>query len=99
MNTQTIDQHAHEDKLLPLFAQLAAAVMERGLDHARKDDPHAFATAQRWLLAHRGCFQLVVNCDPGARKLTTTGRVTDASGEPVVEVFTISGQWVDGKTH
>jgi len=98
MNQNTIDQQAHEDRLLHLFGELAAAVMTRGLDHARIDDPHAFATAQRWLREHGGCFQLLVNVNPGARSLTTHGRVTDGHGEPVVDVFTITGQWVDG-TH
>lgn len=95
----TIDEKAHEDKLLPLFAELAAAVMTRGLDHARIDDPHNFARAQRWLTEHRGCFQLLVNVNPGERRLTTVGRVTDNTGEPVLEVFTIAGQWVDGSPH
>ena len=98
MNTKTIDQQAHEDRLLPVFGELCAAVMTRGLDFARNDDPHAFATAQRWLREHGGCFQLVTSINPGTRTLTTQGRVTDSHGESVIEVFTITGQWSQG-TH
>jgi hypothetical protein len=91
-----------DDRLLRLFAQLAGAVMDRGLAHARQDDPHAYGQAVKWAQAGGGKFQLRIDLDPAALNVTTRGLLVDDDGEALVQVFAIAGALGDGdapKTH
>jgi hypothetical protein len=89
MNTKIETAADHEMKLLNLWSQLGGAMMQRGLDHARIDDPHLFARAAKWLAESNGRFQLRVDFDAAAGTTTTRGLIADTEGEAVLEVFTI----------
>lgn len=81
-----------DDRLLRLFAQLAGAVMDRGLAHARHDDPHAYGHAVKLAHAGGGKFQLRIDLDPAASNITTRGMLVDDDGEALVQVFAIAGE-------
>ena len=81
----------HENRLLNLWAQLGAAMMQRGLDHARQDDPHALVVAAKWLQAGGNRFQLRTDFGPDGA-VTTRGLIADDAGEPLIEIFTIVGR-------
>jgi hypothetical protein len=80
----------HEEKLLPLFGQIVAAVMQRGLTYAQRDDPHTFGSAAHWMATPGNRFQLRIDWSEDGAALTTRGLVVDSAGDALVEVFTIS---------
>ncbi|MEO5687116.1 MAG: hypothetical protein ABIR54_07115 [Burkholderiaceae bacterium] len=83
------DTHDHEQKLVQLHAQLSAAMMERGLNQARSDDPHLYSQARLWLTKPGSHFELRVIA--GKDNVVTRGLICDDGGDPLVEVFTITG--------
>jgi hypothetical protein len=89
VNQQIKSEQDHEHKLLTLWAQLGAAMLERGLRYSRQDDPHVYGQASRLLAGGEGRFQLRVDFDP-AGALTTRGLIVDKDGEPLVQVFSIA---------
>lgn len=80
---------AHEDNLMPLFAQLTAAVFQRGLDYARNDDPNNLAVASKWIDKPGCSFELRIAMGRRGDPLTTRGLIVDGDGEALVEIFTI----------
>ena len=79
-----------DDRLLRLFAQLAGALMERGLTHARRDDPHAYLAALKWVESGGSKMQLRIDID--AQSITTRGMVVDQGDEALMQVFAIAGR-------
>lgn len=80
-----------EDRLLTLYAQLTAAVMKHGMEHARRDDPHTFKRASQWLAAGGGRVQLRIDVELSG-ELTVHGLIADPDGEAVCEVFTLAAE-------
>jgi hypothetical protein len=80
-----------QDRLMTLFAQLTQAVMQTGMAHARRDDPHAFNRAAQWLAAGGGRFQLRVDVELDG-EIAVHGLIADTDGEAVCEVFTLTAQ-------
>ena len=94
LTQRTIMQTIHEDKLMPLFAQITAAVFKRGLEHARQDDPHSYSVAAKWI-DKPGCrFELRIDMGRPGEPLTTRGLIVDGNGEALVEVFTVAARVV-----
>lgn len=79
----------HQDKLIPIFAQLTAAVLQQGLDYSRRDDPHAYRIATDLLKQAGHRFELRIVLGPGDELFRTRGLITDEHGEGLVEVFQI----------
>ena len=79
-----------DDKLARLFGELAGAMLQRGLDYARRDDPHAFARVAKFRQDAGARFELRIGFDDPAGTLVTRGLLCDADGEALAEVFTIS---------
>jgi hypothetical protein len=90
MNTDqtTQDSGDREAQLVRLWSQLGAAMLQRGLDYARRDDPNAFAVAARMRQAG-GKFELRVLLDVELGGTTTKGVIVDQDGEVIADVFTI----------
>ena len=82
--------NATDARLLGIFAQLASSVMQRGLIYSRRDDPHTYASAVRWMERGGSSLELRTRVDP-AGEISISGMVCDADGEPVCSVFTLSG--------
>jgi hypothetical protein len=78
------------DRLLMVFAQLAGHIMERGLQHARRDDPHAYAQAVKFAEAGGGQFEMRIGIDPAG--LEVRGLVVDDDGQALVQIFAINAQ-------
>jgi hypothetical protein len=84
----TTIQQAHENKLMSLYAKLSAAVLTRGLDFSRQDDPHVFDSARKWA-ATPGCgFELRTSLSGADKQLKVRGVITDSNGDALVEIFT-----------
>jgi hypothetical protein len=91
----------HEDKLMPLFVQLSAAVLERGLNFSRHDDPHGYASAIKWIdTPAPGChFELRVDLGRTGEQVTTRGVITDAGGDALAELFSFVLKATDHDQH
>jgi hypothetical protein len=86
----------NDDRLINLFTQLAGALVERGLAHARNEDPHTYNQAAKWVEAGGGKFQLRIDIDTGERNITTRAMVVDAGDEALIQVFAIEGKLAGG---
>jgi hypothetical protein len=82
-------QNDHEDKLMRLWGELTAAVIKRGLEYARKDDPNSYNVANVMLRSPGATFEIRVRCLPDG--ITTEGLVVDADLAPLARVFAITG--------
>jgi hypothetical protein len=80
----------NDERLLKVFTQLAGHIMERGLQHARRDDPHAYGQAVKFGEAGGGKFQMRIDVDPAG--LEVRGLVVDDDGEALAQIFAINAQ-------
>jgi hypothetical protein len=78
-----------DDKLMQLWGELTAAVIKRGFEFARVDDPLSFNVAAKMLQTPGATFEIRVSVGPGGIK--TEGLVIDADAAPLARVFEITG--------
>lgn len=78
---------------LPVFFASAEAIIDDGLQHARDDDPHRFATIGREFDGGKAVRRLVVDYLPDDRmRIAMVFIGTQGGEEKVVEVFSTTVQ-------
>jgi hypothetical protein len=84
----TKSANERDEKLMRLWGELTAAVVQRGLAHARSDDPNSYAVANRMLQSPGATMQLRISFTK--ESASTVGYVIDEGGEPLARVFEIT---------